>query len=63
MNTMRPVWPCPIKADDGWRDTTAWERTQVIGRHLYENNGREVNNILSYTDFDWEMAGSLTLSV
>lgn len=36
------------QSDDGWRDTTAWERTQVIARHLYENNGWEIHNILSY---------------
>ena len=49
------------QSDDGWRDTTEWERTQVIGRHLYESNGWEIHNILSYTDFDSQMAGSLTL--
>lgn len=48
-----------FQSDDGWRDTTGWERTQIIGRHLYESRGWEINNILSYTDFDSQMAGTL----
>lgn len=48
------------QSDDGWRDTTAWDRTQIIAKHLYEDNGWEINNILSYTKFDSQMAGALT---
>ncbi|MCG8414865.1 MAG: TonB-dependent receptor, partial [Pseudomonadales bacterium] len=47
------------QSDDGWRDTTAWDRTQIIGRHLYKNDSLEINSILSYTDFDSQMAGGL----
>lgn len=47
------------QSDDGWRDTSDWERTQVIARHLFQSDGWEVNNIVSYTDFDSGMSTSL----
>lgn len=46
--------------DDGWRESTAWERTQLIARHLYEHNEWEINTNFTWTDFDSQMAGTLS---
>ncbi len=52
------------QSEDGWRDTTDWNREQFVGRHLFESDDQDltVNTIGTFTYFDSGMAGSLRRS-
>ncbi len=48
--------------EEGFRDETAFDRLQILGRHSFQSEKFEIDSALNYTDYETESATAISFS-